>query len=257
MSLFVIWLISRVRGNTLNVIGLVLLFLFLFFILVRLNSRISILLLMLTLGIFAIRRAKSYLVYWISLFTVPLVLNSRYLLYTILSHPVFKPIMVRTDFEDIITLNQRTILWERGIYWLLYDQRGLIFGLGHQGQYFIGLLRDIQLVWHPTDPHIMHFHSAVFEVLVDQGLVGLTLLVVILFKLFAFYRQEFESKSPMGMFFMAVVFLLFNIQIDVFVLFGGAGTLTLLLLVAGATVKINKPQKDRVISLAAPETVPV
>lgn len=255
MSLFTIWLIIKAWNKPIKVVLLVCVLMVLFFILVRVNSRIAILIMMLTLGLFAIKWAKNYLVFWISLFTLPLVLNLRYVLYLLLSIPMLKPIMVRTDYEDIMTLDGRTILWQRGLDWLMYDQRGIFFGNGHQGQYFLSLLRDIQLVWHPVNPHIMHWHSASLEILVNQGLLGYILLLIVMYKVFGYYRKEYLNNSKKGMFFLAVVYLLFNAQIDTFIIWGTTGTILLWLLVAGATVKTSQNEKQKVSSLPEPEAV--
>jgi hypothetical protein len=240
------WLIIRARGKSLMVFGLLVLAGVLLFIMIRVNSRIAILVMLLTMGLFATRWAENRLIYWISLLTLPIVLNSRWLLYKLLSISALERIMVRTDFEDIISLHGRTMLWERGFEWLLYDQRGLISGLGLQGQHFISLLSDIQQIWHPDDPGIMHWHSATMEILVNQGLLGLIPFLIVLYKIYIHYRWEFENKRLIGIFFLAVVYILFSVHIDTFVFSGTTGMIVLFLLVAGACVKTNRPQKDMV-----------
>ena len=248
--LLVAWSITKVWTKSFKVFCLMILAGLLIVILTRVNSRIAILVMLITFGLFAVKWTKNSLVYWISLFTLPLVLNSRYLLYKVISLPILEPLMQRTDFEDIVTLHGRTILWERGLEWLQYDQRGLFCGLGLQGQYFIDLLRDIQLIWHPLDPHIMHWHSVTLEVLVNQGLLGLIPLLVIFYKIFVYYRQEFENKHIMGMFFLPVIYMLFSAQIDTFLLSGSVGMILFFFLVAGATIKTSQPLKGKIDRLS-------
>jgi len=60
---------------------------------------------------------------------------------------VFTVIMKRTDLVDVTTFNGRSFLWQRALDWLVYDQRGLIFGNGAGGQYSLHLIPDIAKLW--------------------------------------------------------------------------------------------------------------
>jgi O-antigen ligase len=121
--------------------------------------------------------------------------------------------------------------------WLLDDQRGLLFGNGYQGQYFLGILREIAMLWNPDTPEKMHFHSSSLEVMVNQGLLGIGLFMVIAYKLFKRYREKFAKGRLDGIFFFVLVYLLFDLQVSSFVYLDGYGSVIFTLLAAGVTLE--------------------
>src|SRR5690606_20638357 len=142
-------------------------------IIYQINSRLSLLIFIGILMLIFFGGIKNQLVYWTSLFLIPLLLNGSLLVYEIVSLPVFVSVMKRVDFYYVTTFSGWSFLWEIGLMWLVDDQRGLIFGNGYQGQYFLGILREIAMLWNPDTPDKMHFHSSSLEVMINQGLFGI------------------------------------------------------------------------------------
>jgi O-antigen ligase len=145
--------------------------------------------------------------------------------------------MQRVDFEDVTSFNGRAYLWEIGMNWLMADQRGLLFGNGIGGQYFLDLLTFYARLWSAGQSDLLHFHSSSLEILVGQGIFGYVFYLILLYKLFVYYRGKYIQNKPEGDFFPAIVFLLFLLQLDTFVYVNGLGFLIVTVLLARACVK--------------------
>lgn len=231
--------------NPIHMSGYTLYFALNCFFLYQINSRLSLMIFAGMLLLIFFGGIRSSAVYWTSIFMLPLLLNLSLLVYQILTLPVFESIMQRVDFENVTTFSGRSFVWERGLDWVVDDQRGFVFGNGYQGQYFLGTLWEIGMLWNPKNPGKMHFHSTSLEVFVNQGLVGIGLLLIIAYKLFVRYREKYAKREPDGVFFLALVYLLFDLQVSSFVYLDGLGGIILALLVAGVTLrkKVDEPLK--------------
>jgi hypothetical protein len=201
------------------------------------NSRLTIMLFLLVLLLMFSNVIRSRVVYWVSLFTIPIVLSLRLLLYEIMTLPPFIGIMQRVDFEDVTSFHGRSYLWEIGMNWLTEDRRGLIFGNGYGGQYFLDLLTVYARLWSGGKSDLVHFHSSSLEIVVNQGLFGYLIFAFLLYKLFAYYRVKYVLNEPDGDFLPAIVFLLFVLQIDTFVYMTGLGFVIFALLLARVCVQ--------------------
>src|SRR5690606_18502889 len=160
MSLMLIWRMRKVWwSNPFRMAGysgfLAVNFLFLYLI----NSRLTLMIFAAMLVLIFIGGIRSIAVYWVSFFMIPLLLNLSILVYQILTLPVFASIMQRVDYENVTSFSGRSYLWEIGMAWIVGDRTGFVFGNGFQGQYFVGILREIAMLWNPDTPDKMHFHS--------------------------------------------------------------------------------------------------
>ena len=211
----------------------------------QINSRLVTMVLLIVLLLVFFNGIKNKLVFWASIFTIPLLLNFRILLYNILSLPVFEQIMRRIDFDDVTTFHGRAYLWERGLEWLLEDHRGLLFGNGYQGQYFLGILSDYARLWNPKTPHLMHFHSTSMEVLVNQGLFGFVILMILIYRLFVHYIKRYRYQNEDGVFLVVIVFCMLLLQIDTFVyIVGGMGFVIFSLLTSKIAVNLSPETQE-------------
>lgn len=217
------------------IINLVLLFL--------INSRMAnlIFLFVFVLALFnVIHRFKG--LFWLGVFFVPLMLNLGLLLYQILTLPIFKVIMQRVDLNDVVTFNGRSFGWESAIDWLLYDQTNLVFGNGFNGHYFLHLMANIAKIWNvrETDTHL---HSTSLSVLVDQGIVGGVLLLLITYRVYVFFKEQMTVRKQEGILFVVMVFILIVMQVDMFVYKESAGWILLSLLAAFAAINWKDSKK--------------
>lgn len=196
------------------------------------NSRLTIMLFFVILALMFFKLIRSRAVYWVSLFTIPIVLSIRLLVYEIVSLPFFAGIMQRVDYEDVTSFNGRAYLWEIGMNWLLTDHRGLFFGNGMGGQYFLGLLDFYARLWSGGTSTLLHLHSSSLEIVVNQGLFGYCLFAALLYHIFVYFRKKYVNNEADGDVYPSIVFLLFLLQIDTFVYLANLGSIILAALVA-------------------------
>ncbi|HLT71508.1 MAG TPA: O-antigen ligase family protein [Cyclobacteriaceae bacterium] len=201
------------------------------------NSRLTMMILIAVILLIFLGGIRSNLNYWTSLFMIPLLLNGSILVYQILTLPVFASVMQRVDYENVTSFSGRSYLWEIGLAWMFEDQRGIVFGNGYQGQYFLGNLREIAALWNPETPDKMHFHSSSLEIIVNQGIVGLGLFLIIGYRVFKHYKERFIKDQPDGIIFFVVVYLLYDLQVSTFVYLDSLGSLFMMLFAAGIIVQ--------------------
>lgn len=204
--------------------------------LILINSRLTILVFLLVIGIYAIRLIRARGLFWISQFTLPILLSSGFLIYELLQLPGLSSILQRVDVEDVTTFNGRAFLWRDAMDWLLYDQRGLLLGNGYKGHYFLDLIADVAKMWNEKETHHMHLHSSSLEILVSQGLLFYILFCVLLYQTFSYFRKKSLKQHPEGAFLPVVVFLLFVLQVDTFVYMDSLGFVIFSLLLSRAVI---------------------
>ncbi len=239
LNLMLLFYIKKSWDNPLRITYLVAYFLINLAFLYYINSRLC---LLIFIGVFIVfvfnitRRFRG--VFLLSIFTLPILLNIGVFLYRILSLPVFAAIMQRVDLVDVTTFNGRSFLWQRALDWLMYDHRGLFFGNGANGQYSIHLIPDIAKLWFANEADL-HLHSTVLMTLVDQGLFGYLLLLILTFQVFRHYRSEYQKNGYDAIFFPAAVFLIFLMQVDMFLYLGTLGYTILSVLAARVAVNLK------------------
>ncbi len=107
------------------------------------NSRLAILIFAGVFIMFAFNLVRRFRgVFLLSVFTLPILLNIGVAIFYILSLPVFVAVMQRVNLVDVTTFNGRSFLWQRAFDWMMFDQRGLLFGNGTNGHYFLHLIPD-------------------------------------------------------------------------------------------------------------------
>ncbi|HEX8038191.1 MAG TPA: O-antigen ligase family protein [Chryseosolibacter sp.] len=226
LSVMLLYFFRQVRQNPLVLAGwagyLFLNMVLLFYI----NSRLTTLIFLLVMALLVTNSIGTFRsIFWVSLFTVPILLSTGLLLYRILSLPVFASIFQRVDLIDVTTFNGRAFLWKDALDWLLYDQRGILFGNGFRGHYFLNLVSDVAELWNVKESHHLHLHSTSLEILVSQGLFGYGIFMTLFFHLFSRYRKHFETKTKQAVFFPVAVFLLIIFQVDTFLYMESLGAL--------------------------------
>lgn len=210
-----------------------------FALLYYINSRLSMLIFVGVFLLFAFNLSRRFRgVFVLSLFTLPLLLNMGILIYRILSLPVFVAIVRRVDLVDVTTFNGRSFLWQRTLDWMMYDQRGIVFGNGAGGHYFLHLVPDLAKKWF-TKEQSLHLHSTVLMTIVDQGIVGFALFLIVCYRMYLYYRTEYQKNNPDATFFAVVVFLIFVMQVDTFAYLGTLGYTIVGLLIARASVNLK------------------
>ncbi len=244
IDLMLLYYMKQIKDDPVRFTGLLTYFLLNLVFLFYINSRLMTLI-FLAVGLpFLLNRGfKSNLIYFISLFTLPILLNSTELIYDVLSHPIFEAILQRVDMRDVMTFNGRSDLWQATIDWMIDDQRGLVFGNGYMGQYFLRLVDDVALRWQ-VYPFNLHLHSTSLQILMSQGLVGSILIFVIFYQMFIFFRRKYQDKSEGGLFLPVIVFMLFILQVDLFVYVIGAGGVVFSLMAAWLVMGERK-EKDK------------
>jgi O-antigen ligase len=201
------------------------------------NSRLAILIFFVVFIMFAFNLARRFRgVFLLSIFTLPILLNIGIIIFYILSLPVFVAIIQRVNLVDVTTFNGRSFLWQRAFDWMIFDQRGLLFGNGTSGHYFLHLIPDYAKKFGFAGEQNLHLHSTTLMTIVDQGIFGLALLLFLCYRIFRHYRTEFQKNSPDGVFFAAVIFLIFVMQVDTFCYLESLGYVILSLLAARMAV---------------------
>ena len=135
------------------------------------------------------------------------------LTYIIIDNEIFSVLseISRTgDYTEVLTLNNRTIIWK--YTFLTYvnnvDLLHLFFGYGFGGQFPSGVSSSFAQIFslRPGDPayDIMHVHNSTLQILIDYGIVGVTLFAYILFKLFRvfYFNKDYELNI------LLIIFLL-------------------------------------------------
>jgi hypothetical protein len=243
INLLLIKFIRNPYDNPVQFAGLTIYFMFNLVLFYYINSRLTMLIfiILLAMAFFKVLRARG--VFIVSMFTIPILLNTGLLLYDIMTAPGFSSVFQRVDVEDVTTFNGRSYLWEDAMDWLYYDQRGILFGNGYKGHYFLELISDVAKLWNEKNMDHMHLHSTTLEILIGQGIIVYLLYVFIFYQIYAYFKMKHREGSEEGSFFIVVLFLLVIMQVDMFVYFDSLGFMILSFLVARAMVKDKVPAK--------------
>lgn len=234
----------RVRANKDRPIeSMVLSFYFVFNLglLYMINSRLAMMIFLVIFAMFIIRIVSMRASYAISLFFIPILLSSAYLLYQLVLLPGVADLMQRVDVEDVTTFNGRAFLWKDGLEWLAGSREGLILGNGYKGHYFLDLITDVAELWNTDEVFHLHMHSTSLEVLICQGLIGYGIFCYLWLRVFRHFRMKYKEGDMEGAFLAPVLYLLFILQVDTFVYMDGLGFVLFALLVS--RVAITEPVK--------------
>jgi hypothetical protein len=243
INLILIYYLRNVSDDPIRFSMLGLYFVMNMVLLYLINSRLTILIFLVVFLLVVFNAVRVRWVFWISLFTIPILLSTGLLLYNILKSPLFESMMKRVDVEDVVTFNGRSYLWRDSMDWLLYDQQGLMLGNGYKGHYFLDNISDVVKRWNVDERQHLHLHSTSFEILMSQGVIFFILYCVIFYRVYHYFRNKNLKKAEDGALFPAVVFLLFIMQVDTFVYMDSIGAMILALLVARASLIENVKAK--------------
>jgi hypothetical protein len=252
LNLMLIYYMIRTKDDPFRLICLLTYFIINLVLLYLINSRLNILIFLFVASLLSmglIEKTKG--LFASSMFTVPILLSSGLLLYEILTLPIFVTLLKRVDIQDVMTFNGRSFIWSNVMTWLTDDQRGIFWGNGYKGHYFLDLISDVAKLWNADvkDYHHMHLHSSTFEILVCQGIFGYAIFMLLFYRVYIYYKKKYQEGNPEGVFFAVVVFLLFIMQVDIFVYLESSGMVILSLLMA--TMMVNQkprslPQEEAV-----------
>lgn len=197
-------------------LGMTAFFLLNVFLMLKVNSRLSFMTFVILTGLFVFRMVgRARLMFPLSLFTMSLLTNFALLVYTILTLPFMQAIVSRVNKEDVTTFNNRTTVWDVGWNWLEKDRHGLLFGHGYQGQIHLKGWEHIADVFNVKDVQNVHMHSTFMQTLINQGIVGYALLLVVVWHTFAYFRKRYHQGALEAPLFALVVYMLFILQIDI------------------------------------------
>jgi hypothetical protein len=209
-------------------------------LLYMINSRLAMMIFLVIFVMFVVRIVAMRGMYLTSLFFIPILLSTAYLLYQLVLLPGMSDIMQRVDVEDVTTFNGRAFLWKDGLDWLLGSHEGLLLGNGYKGHYFLDLITDVAELWNTDEVFHLHMHSTSLEILVCQGLISYSIFCLIWLKVYNFFRAKYKDGNMEGAFLGPVLYLLFILQVDTFVYMDGLGFVIFSLLVS--RVSITEPE---------------
>ncbi|MCB0766372.1 MAG: O-antigen ligase family protein [Flavobacteriales bacterium] len=197
-------------------VGMLLFYLLNVVLMLKVNSRLSFMTFALLTGLFLFRMiGKARLMFPLSLFTMSILTNFALLVYTILTLPFMRAIVSRVNKEDVTTFNNRTTVWDVGWNWLEKDRHGIWFGHGYQGQIHLRGWDHIAEVFNVKDVQNVHMHSTFMQTLINQGVVGYVLLLVVVWYTFTYFRKRFHEGALETPLFALMVYMLFILQIDI------------------------------------------
>ncbi|MEX1239962.1 MAG: O-antigen ligase family protein [Cyclobacteriaceae bacterium] len=236
INLILLYYLFRLQSNPWRFASLLSFFIVNLLLLYLINSRLSTLILLLVIGLFLFRLITARGLFISSMFTIPVLLSCGFLLYQMLQLPGFLFLVQRADIQDVVTFNGRAFLWKDAVEWLLYDQRGLLFGNGYKGHYFLDLIHDVVLLWNAVDAQHLHLHSTSLEILVNQGVVFFSVFIILFYKVYRYHKRKYLEGYEEGAFFAVVIFLLFIMQVDGFVYMDAMGFILFSLLISRTSV---------------------
>lgn len=217
INLMLLFYIKDFSKNPLRYITLCAFYVFNMAVMMDINSRLSFMIFIVLSVLFITRVARTMKgLYTISLFTMPLMMSFSLLIFKILSLPIFQSIMQRVSKEDVTTFNGRTYIWTSMADWAMEDRTGILFGNGYRGQYQLRLLDFLSVLWGTEDSYNFHLHSTFLEITMDQGIFGLILFYILMYRCYKYYRKRYLLNYREGPIFAALVYLMFIWQIDIF-----------------------------------------
>jgi hypothetical protein len=208
-------------------------------LLYMINSRLAMMIFLVIFMMFLVRIIAMRGTFLVSLFFIPILLSSAYLLYQLVLLPGMSDVLQRVDVEDVTTFNGRAFLWKDGLDWLLGSHEGLILGNGYKGHYFLDLITDVAELWNTDEIFHLHMHSSSLEILICQGLISYGVFCLIWYRVYTFFRNKYKAGSMEGAFLGPVLYLLFILQVDTFVYMDGLGFVLFALL--ASRISITEP----------------
>jgi hypothetical protein len=215
------------------------------------NSRLSILVFLFVVGLSIVGLIRIRGMFWLSLFTIPILLSAGLTIYKIVQLPGLSSMMQRVDIEDVTTFNGRAFIWRDAMDWMLEDRQGFLFGNGYKGHYFLGLIDDVARMWNESAIYNMHLHSTSMEILICQGLFVFIIFALLLYHIYQHFRQMHREGRAEGAFFPVIIFLLFILQVDNFLYMDNIGFVIFSLLVAMIVLPEAKNKKFRLAGIGS------
>jgi hypothetical protein len=236
MNLLIAYRVRSNKGRSLESMLLSFYFVFNLALLYMINSRLAMMIFLVIFFMFLVRIVAMRGTFLTSLFFIPILLSSAYLLYQLVLLPGMSSIMQRVDVEDVTTFNGRAFLWKDGLDWLAGSREGLILGNGYKGHYFLDMITDVAELWNTDEVFHLHMHSTSLEILICQGLISYIIFCVLWFRVYSHFRNKYRSGNLEGAFLGPVLYLLYILQVDTFVYMDGLGFVLFALLVSRVAI---------------------
>lgn len=200
------------------------------------NSRLSMLMFTLVIGLLIIRAWRFYrTVFFMSILTIPFLLNFTEVIYQVLQLPMFRAVLKRVSYEDVTGFNGRRDLWDKGSEWLMTQGEGFLFGNGYRGHYAIRLLEELEQFWFKSSVN-MHMHSSLFEFLLSIGVLGVMILFILAFRGLQQISRKAKYKHPDAILLGCIFYVLFVFQIDNYVYMFNYGAFILFTIISSSVV---------------------
>lgn len=217
INLMLLFYIKDFKKNPLRFILLCAFYIFNMVVMLDINSRLSFMIFFVLTVLFVTRLVRSMKgLYIISLFTMPLMMSFSLLIYQVLTLPFFQSMLQRVTKEDVTTFNGRTYIWTSMADWALEDRTGFFFGNGYRGQYQLRMLDFLAVLWQEDHSYNFHLHSTFLEITMDQGIFGLILFYMLMYRAYKYYKGRYSSGFREAPIYAALVYLMFIWQIDIF-----------------------------------------
>ncbi len=239
LSILNLLIAFRVRSNRdrpIESMALSFYFIFNLGLLYMINSRLAMMIFLGIFFMFLVRIIAMRGTYLASLFFIPILLSTAYLLYQLVLLPGMSDILQRVDVEDVTTFNGRAFLWKDGLDWLTGSREGLLLGNGYKGHYFLDLITDVAELWNTDEVFHLHMHSSSLEILICQGLISYFVFCLLWFRVYTFFRNKYKEGSMEGALLGPVLYLLFILQVDTFVYMDGLGFVIFAVLVSRISI---------------------
>ncbi len=100
-------------------------------------------------------------------------------------------------------------------------------------------------MWNVKDPWVLHSHSALIEITVDQGLVGIISFGAIIYMTGKYYRTRLDESNYHKAAYLSFFLIFALLQIDTFVVPGGWGYILMLALASPVVIKTIPLRKKK------------
>ena len=220
-SIMIFPYLVQLRGSALKKMQYLVFMVVILGLLMSINARLTTVILLFMVGLFITRLAYLHRITFLaSWFMIPFLLSFSLLVYQILSLPIFASILKRVDMEDVMTYNSRSYLWENGLDWITKEQTGILLGNGTNGHATLklyektDLFRNIEIMGGSI--YDLHSHSSMLDIFTAQGIIGMILLATVFYLMMVHYKRARKWVSEEFRFYPVVIYLLYLMQVDGF-----------------------------------------
>lgn len=210
------------------------------------NSRAQIIFLFVTIAIyfFSTRRMQKYTPV-LTISAVPILLSFQFIALKFAqilnSMKIFQFIFKgRTDFNELLIMNSRMLIWDSAINALSGFNLSYLFGFGYQGFYVLGITDFIAKSWGGGEnPLNIHLHSGYLMLFYNIGLIGIIVFFLINYKILkklSIFNSIVDSRYRL-MYLVLLYFLIAMIESDVLMI--SVNLIVLIIIISLSLVSVN------------------